>query len=574
MFGISVSGIKNSQKHLDVTSNNIANSNSFGFKKSRAEFADVYSSSLFSNSRTSAGMGVQNTCVSQQFAQGNLSGDTGNSLDMAIQGNGFFVLSKSMTPGASALTYTRNGAFQVDNNGYIVTATGDFVQGWDANEDGSATSLDLNSTHAIQLPADTGAPKMSENIGIGVNLPANKDPLKFLGLTGNDPFNGQPWDPAKTPQGPNGADGKPIEWNANMGIPRNADGSVAVDGLSTGNYEFLQYLSDFDPKNADTYTSSTSQTIHDSLGNAHTLTYYMLKMGNTPGNENNTVWTVLPFVDGQPVDVAANETGKPVMVSVNASNSSINGANLFGFQMTFDSTGELLPAPDGIVPSDLQLLNPNDTGDFGTVSSLRYNLFGAPGAADGTILNYFDRTFEDKKDAGGAVTDKALFDGDGSLHSAIGVGVNPNQTINMDFTKSTQYGSSTFNVSTAPWNDGYATGVLLGVTVNDEGVLQCEYSNGRLINVAKLAMADFTNVQGLTKVGDTQWKESLFSGEAIAKEANSGSAGKIVGSNLEMSNVDLTSELVELITAQRNYQANSQALQTQNTVMDSILNIR
>lgn len=568
MFGISVSGIKNSQKHLDVTSNNIANSNSFGFKKSRAEFADVYSSSLFSNSRTSAGMGVQNTCVSQQFAQGNLSGDTGNTLDMAIQGNGFFVLSKSMTPGVSALTYTRNGAFQVDNDGYIVTATGDFVQGWDANEDGSATSLDLNSTHAIQLPADTGAPKMSENIGIGVNLPASKDPLKFLyGKT--DPFTGTDW--TVKPQGPNDADGNPTEWNANMGIPRNENGEVVENGLNGGDYAFMQYLSDFDPKNADTYTSSTSQTIHDSLGNAHTLTYYMLKMGNTPGNENNTVWTVLPFVDGQPVDIAKNETGSPVMVSVTASNSSINGANLFGFQMTFDSTGELA-TPNGIVPSDLQLLNPNTEGAFGD-SSLRNTLFGAPGS-EGTILGYYDRTFEDLVDATDGSTKAALFDGDGSLHSAIGVGVNPNQTISMDFTKSTQYGSSTFNVSTAPWNDGYATGVLLGVTVNDEGVLQCEYSNGRLINIAKLAMADFTNVQGLTKVGDTQWKESLFSGEAIAKEANTGSAGKIIGSNLEMSNVDLTSELVELITAQRNYQANSQALQTQNTVMDSILNIR
>ena len=87
MFGTSVSGIKNSQKHIDVTSNNISNTNSYGFKKSRAEFADVYANSVFTNSKTNAGMGVQNTVVSQQFVQGALSGDTGNPLDMAIQGN-------------------------------------------------------------------------------------------------------------------------------------------------------------------------------------------------------------------------------------------------------------------------------------------------------------------------------------------------------------------------------------------------------------------------------------------------------------------------------------------------------
>ena len=91
MFGISLSGIKNSQKYLDVTSNNIANANTIGFKKSRAEFADLYSASVFQNHKTSVGMGSQNVSVSQQFVQGNLSGDTGNNLDMAIQGNGFYL---------------------------------------------------------------------------------------------------------------------------------------------------------------------------------------------------------------------------------------------------------------------------------------------------------------------------------------------------------------------------------------------------------------------------------------------------------------------------------------------------
>lgn len=561
MFGISVSGLKGAQKHLDVTSNNIANANSYGFKKSRAEFADVYSSSLFSNSRTTAGMGVSNTCVSQQFTQGSLSGDTGNSLDMAIQGNGFFVLSPNQNGGSSSLTFTRNGAFQVNENGYVVTATGEFVQGWDVNDDGTATSLDLNSTHAIQLPSDTGAPKGSEYIGIGVNLPASTDPVYTPSIPDKDPLTGV--------EGPSGSWAAEIEgpgekeWNLSMGIPRNENGEIVTNGLNGGEYSFMQYLSNFDPKNSDTYTCSTSQTIHDSLGNAHTLTYYMLKMGGQPGNENNTVWTVLPFVDGQPVDVAANDTGNPTMISVTDGSSSIAGANLFGFQLTFGSDGELA-GEGGIIPSNLELLNPNANGDFGT-SSLRNNLFGEESG-----LTTVDLTFENDETLG----KEALFDGNGSLHTAIGVGVNPNQSIKIDFTNSTQYGSTTFNVSQAPWNDGYATGVLLGVSVNDEGILQCEYSNGRLVNIAKLAMADFTNVQGLTKVGDTQWKQSLDSGEAIAKEANSGSAGKIVGSNLEMSNVDLTTELVELITAQRSYQANSQALQTQTTIMDTILNVR
>ena len=164
-------------------------------------------------------------------------------------------------------------------------------------------------------------------------------------------------------------------------------------------------------------------------------------------------------------------------------------------------------------------------------------------------------------------------DYDGTLHSIMGLGSNPAQYLALDF-NATQFGSSKFNITVAPTNDGYSTGTLLSVNVDENGVIYGEYSNGSRQAIAKIAMADFTNTQGLTKEGDTQWSESIDSGPAIASEANTGSVGSIVGSNLELSNVDLTSELVELITAQRNYQANAQSLQTQNTVMDSILNIR
>ena len=89
-----------------------------------------------------------------------------------------------------------------------------------------------------------------------------------------------------------------------------------------------------------------------------------------------------------------------------------------------------------------------------------------------------------------------------------------------------------------------------------------------------VAMANFNNNQGLQKIGDTQWKESLHSGEAQAGQAKTGLMGAIKGANLELSNVELATELVDLIIAQRSYQANAQALQTQNTAMDSIMNIR
>lgn len=555
MFGISVSGIKNSQKHIDVTSNNIANTNSYGFKKSRAEFADVYANSIYSNSKTASGMGVVNTVVSQQFTQGSLSGDTGNPLDMAIQGNGFFVLKGN---DSDSLSFTRNGAFQLDKEGYIVTATGDYLQGWDVNTDGTATSLDLNGTKKLQLPSDTGAPQMSTSIGIGVNLPADKDAYKVPTNVGSDPW---------TVHGTNtdfAAD------KIQYGINRKLDGTIPADPKDA---DFKQYLVNFDPKDSSTYHASTSQTIHDSLGGAHTLTYYMIKMGPDAPGSNNTVWNVIPFVDGTPVDVAQQGTENPVVMTVPNGNSSVSGANFFGFQVTFEPNGEFKSQ----IPSKIELVNPtvaNPTpGQTGLTNSLREKLFGVNGNnanSPGSINkpDYFDATFEVKDP-----DKKPLFKGNGSLHTSIGQGVDPLQSVHISF-NATQYGSSNFQVTGAPTNDGYATGILTGMSVDENGVIQCEYSNGRLLQIGKVAMADFANAQGLSKIGDTQWKQSISSGEAIAKEANTGSAGSIKGSNLELSNVDLTSELVELITAQRNYQANAQSLQTNNTVMDSILNIR
>lgn len=539
MFGVSVSGIKNSQKHLDVSSNNIANANTYGFKKSRAEFADMYASSLYTSGKTSVGLGVQNTVVSQQFAQGALSGDTGNGLDMAIQGNGFFVLSGGLD--SNAHTYTRNGAFHTNNEGYIVTATDDYLQGWDVNPDGTSSSLDLNATHPIQIPSDTGAPNESSSISIGVNLPADSDPLDKISTT--------------------------VTWG-NETIDPTTDADALNYGRNVNNTGVMQYFSNFDPADSSTYTNTTSQTIHDSLGRAHTLTYYMLNMGQgadfatggggttvTPNNTTN--WVVIPFVDGKPVDIAATGTEideQPTLLSVVEGNNA--GANYFGFRISFDQNGEMIG--DSTIPSTItfnQNAAPNTT--------LRNTLLG-DGTAAGTAGSIVvDETFDNWPDLGL----------DGTLFSTMGLGSNPAQELTLDF-NATQFGSSKFNITVAPTNDGYSTGTLLSVNVDENGVIYGEYSNGSRQAIAKIAMADFTNTQGLTKEGDTQWSESIDSGPAIASEANTGSVGSIVGSNLELSNVDLTSELVELITAQRNYQANAQSLQTQNTVMDSILNIR
>ncbi|WP_133152081.1 flagellar hook-basal body complex protein, partial [Vibrio lentus] len=131
MSYVALSGLSAAQLDLNTTSNNIANANTFGFKESRAEFGDVYSSSLFTNAKTTAGGGAQASQVAQQFHEGS-SIYTNNPMDLRVSGTGFFAVSKDrMVPEINELT--RNGAFHLNKDNYMVTANDEFLLGYDVD---------------------------------------------------------------------------------------------------------------------------------------------------------------------------------------------------------------------------------------------------------------------------------------------------------------------------------------------------------------------------------------------------------------------------------------------------------
>jgi flagellar hook protein FlgE len=178
-FNTALSGLQAASIDLSTTSNNIANVATTGFKYSRAEFGDIFAVSPFGNSPTAVGNGVQVDNVSQQFSQGNLR-FTDASLDMAISGQGYFVVSQD--PNATNLVYSRAGEFRVNSDGYIVNNDSQFLQTFPVDNDGNVTSTSLNTTVPLQLPASTGAPQSTTEIEIGVNLSASAiglDPTLF-----------------------------------------------------------------------------------------------------------------------------------------------------------------------------------------------------------------------------------------------------------------------------------------------------------------------------------------------------------------------------------------------------------
>ena len=217
-FYTALTGLNGSQADISATSNNIANVGTTGFKRSRAEFGDIFATSPLQNASSSIGSGTILKGIKQQFTQGNISSSL-NALDLAISGQGFFTLKPSLT--SAQKVYTRNGSLNVNNDRYVVDSAGQYLLVYPVNDDGSVTAKDLDSALPLQLPVTSGDPQATSNIELGVNVPAAADVV-----------------PAR---------------------PEFADGYT------------------FDPSDPNTFTNSTSITIFDDLGNPTIATMYFIK---------------------------------------------------------------------------------------------------------------------------------------------------------------------------------------------------------------------------------------------------------------------------------------------------------
>jgi flagellar hook protein FlgE len=221
-FNIALSGLNAAQKDLDVSSNNIANVNTIGFKESRAEFVDVYAASLLASGKTKVGDGVLTADVAQQFSQGSIQ-FTNNALDLAITGNGFFATVPEL--GSLETSYTRAGQFKLNADNFVVNSQGGNLLGFPVNPDGSSASVSLSTAEPIRVPTASGAPTKTSEVDVRMNLPA---------------------------------------------------GDSYISG-SPGN---------FDPDDPLTFNNSTSVTIFDSLGDSHVMTYFFIKDDPTVSPNN------------------------------------------------------------------------------------------------------------------------------------------------------------------------------------------------------------------------------------------------------------------------------------------------
>ena len=208
----------------------------------------------------------------------------------------------------------------------------------------------------------------------------------------------------------------------------------------------------------------------------------------------------------------------------------------------------------------------------------------APATGNGTwdVYGAADDTLLTTTPAGGKIGTLS-FKTDGSIDTtvvtapfsapvAVTTGAATPFTVKVDYTGTTQYGS-VFSVNTLK-QDGFASGRLSGFNTGPDGIITGRYTNGKSTVLGQVALANFSNLNGLKPLGDNLWSESAASGQPLVAPPGSGSLGVLQSSAVEDSNVDLTAELVNLITAQRFYQANAQTIKTQDQVLQTLVNLR
>jgi|AntRauTorckE6833_2_1112554.scaffolds.fasta_scaffold06641_2 flagellar hook protein FlgE len=580
-FNVGLSGLRGAQTDLSVTGNNIANASTTGFKQSRAEFGDVYNSSIMGTGKHSVGSGVLTERISQQHAQGNIN-YTDRALDMAINGNGYFILSND-----GQTEYSRAGYFDLDKDGFITNNVGKRLQGYEANLNGdiqsgalgdiqlTQTNIQPRATSQIEMELNldsrseegTGASLATFNVPFTENAPVAGDSFTVeipdgSGQTVGVDYDGTEWsiDGANetltvdgetftatvsgsnirlTAANPRAIDGTLAPDYTVAGAGVNGAASVAFDATTftngtTGNWD----IANFDPRDRATYTDANSTSIYDSLGNEHVLRQYYIKVDRNDSNDGNA-WAVLTSLNGTFIDSDGQSSG---FTEANWASTTTNDKyNMVQAVKFFNVAG------------DLQGVKSYDNGDY---------LADQPGGV--TLGGVGATAFE--------LTMEGITPGSGFGSNTAGNPPDFNDLINFRFRGTTQYGDR-FAVQSQS-QDGYTTGRLAGLEVDEEGIIFGRYTNGQNRPVGQVPLATFTNPEGLKPNGSTAWVETTESGIPAINMAGAGITGKVEGGALEESNVDLSEELVKMIIAQRNYQANAKTIQTQDTLTQTIINLR
>ncbi|KGE78535.1 flagellar hook protein FlgE [Halomonas salina] len=468
-FSQALSGLNAASSSLDVLGNNIANSQTVGYKSSGAQFADIYAGST--------GLGTQVSAVLQDFSDGNIE-NTGRNLDLAISGDGFYRFQQE-----GEVVYSRNGQLSMTADGYLENAQGARIMGYGLN---AANEVQAGGQpEVIQVPADDMPASATANVATSFNLDARETVGEGL-----------------------------------------SQATVSTDMTDPANTE--QTLD---------YQFSNNFAVYDSLGNPRNVTVYYQK--------------------AQLVD---NSQATPRDVFLDAS----TGNRVYDNGGTYEDQGgtALTPQP---AAADLSPVEEANTWNAKVAMDGHYNA-----ANDFTVAFDTNGQLETINGAAANVGNMPAINVTADNTTPLGAGP-ADMAFALDITGSTQFGNTSATNSLT--QDGYTSGALVGISIQDDGTVMRNYANEQSIPAGQIALANFRNPEGLEAVGDNAWRSTAASGQELVGEAGTGVLGTITSGAIETSNVDLASELVDMIVTQRAYQANSQTISTQDEVLQAAINL-
>ena len=565
-----VTGLQAHQKMLDIAGNNLANVNTTAFKAKRITFSELLSETIKKASQPTAttggtnpqqmGSGVGVAGISPNMTQGNIV-NTGNPLDMAMEGEGYFVVSDG-----SQDIFTRAGAFAVDANSNLVDpATGYIVQR--IGSTGETEGFQVAGNSNIKVPYDVAmAASATSSVTTAGNLSSDsvlstaqtnvlKSDITFTTAAGVTAVGGTDLDELSqfaanggTPTGTltisgfnhdgdvlvAGAGSLTLTIDANTDLDAvitkinailsdaanvNADATVEVASLSNGQIVITDGSSGYSQSDIKmTYTAAGTETL--------TMPGYF-EVATVGGNEIKNV----------NVTVYDSQGGPHVMSCAFVRTDT---ANMWDMVLT-SITGDI---------NDISI-----TGNSARrIRGIEFD------AGDGSFAGL-----------NSAISDTSDF----TITFAHDL-TNP-QTISVNMGTAGQFNGLTQfagnSTAVARDQDGYQAGSLSTVSVNNEGILIGAFSNGIKKNIATLQVALFQNTSGLESIGSGFFIPSANSGEAVATQALTGGAGSIHGGALEKSNADVATEFVNMIQAQNGYQANARTIKVANDILRELTNL-
>lgn len=617
------SGLTTMGNAMTVIGDNIANVNTVGFKGSRVTFQDVLSQTVSTSSGTAqVGQGTSMAGITQSFCQGSME-STDSATDLAVSGNGFFILGD---PNSDKAYYSRAGEFRFDKNGNFTNPAGLIVRGWKINPD---TGQDEGALQDIKLNSFTSPPETTKKIGIMTNLNAQSTSKTYESGKEAEIALVNLWDGTDANTG-SPLDGSNYEYRTTVkaydSLGATHDVTLYFDRTrTTGQWEFLVTCNpDEDRRVYDTSGTATDYAFTDTARKDTIQTQNKLYADatQTAAITSATTWDSIydatgaaaALVNGDVITFSGTKSDGTAVGATNYTITDITADTVDGLltaidtafagdaTASIDSNGRLVVTGADGGDSDLAFTISGPGGrnlDFGASQTIVQGLTGgAKGLlAKGTIL--FDETSgkikssgltmerfeEDGTTAGWVALQEADFDDYFTFKANFLGGLDTEQEIKLDLgvflqgtsweadsLTTTQYQATSSTIFQSA--DGYGAGDLESTVVDSDGVITGHYSNGQVLELYRVGLANFNNVQALHKVGGNLYRETRNSGTAITGKPGTNSLGSITPNALEQSNVDLAGEFVKMITTQRGFQANSKVITVTDQMLQELINLK